>query len=112
MTARADPSLRPGLRLFLDSAERAAWERWLGTGLFFGVTTNPTILDAAGLRCTLPVIRSMIPGEIARLEDMKASIDRRPIEVARKRAADLAPDTPTGDLAQQNLALLQAGPQQ
>ncbi len=29
-----------------------------------------------------------------------------------QRAADLAPDTPTGDLAQQNLALLQAGPRQ
>ncbi len=29
-----------------------------------------------------------------------------------QRAAELAPDTPTGDLAQQNLALLQAGPQQ
>ena len=28
------------------------------------------------------------------------------------RAAELAPDTPTGDLAQQNLALLLAGPQQ
>ncbi len=28
------------------------------------------------------------------------------------RAAELAPDTATGDLAQQNLALLQAGPQQ
>ncbi len=29
-----------------------------------------------------------------------------------QRAAELAPDTPTGDLAQQDLALLQAGPQQ
>jgi tetratricopeptide (TPR) repeat protein len=29
-----------------------------------------------------------------------------------ERAAELAPDTPTGDLAQQNLALLEAGPKQ
>ncbi len=29
-----------------------------------------------------------------------------------EHAADLAPDTPTGDLAQQNLALLEAGPRQ
>jgi tetratricopeptide (TPR) repeat protein len=29
-----------------------------------------------------------------------------------ERALDLAPDTPTGDLAQQNLALLEAGPKQ
>ncbi len=65
MTARADPSVRPGLRLFLDSAERAAWERWLGTGLFFGVTTNPTILDAAGLRCTLPVIGELVRDALA-----------------------------------------------
>ncbi len=65
MTARADPSVRPGLRLFLDSAERAAWERWLSTGLFFGVTTNPTILDAAGLRCTLPVIAGLVRDALA-----------------------------------------------
>ena len=29
-----------------------------------------------------------------------------------EHAADLAPDTPTADLAQQNLALLEAGPRQ
>lgn len=60
MTARAEPSTRPGVRLFLDSADRGAWERWLPTGLFFGVTTNPTILDAAGLRCTLPVLTDLV----------------------------------------------------
>ncbi len=65
MTARADPFARPGLRLFLDSADRAAWERWLGTGLFFGVTTNPTILDAAGLRCTLPVLAALVRDALA-----------------------------------------------
>ncbi len=65
MTARADPLARPGLRLFLDSADRAAWERWLSTGLFFGVTTNPTILDAAGLRCTLPVIAGVVRDALA-----------------------------------------------
>ena len=65
MTARADPSARPGLRLFLDSADRAAWERWLGTGLFFGVTTNPTILDAARLRCALPVIAELVRDALA-----------------------------------------------
>jgi transaldolase len=65
MTARADPSSRPGLRLFLDSADRAAWAHWLPTGLFFGVTTNPTILDAAGLRCTLPVIADLVRDALA-----------------------------------------------
>jgi transaldolase len=64
MTDRADPSARPGIRLFLDSADRAAWERWLPSGLFFGITTNPTILDAAGLRCALPVIADLVRGAL------------------------------------------------
>jgi len=40
---------------------------------------------------------------------------RGDLEGARKdweKASELAPDTPTGDLAQQNLALLEAGPKQ
>lgn len=65
MTTRADPSSQPGVRLFLDSADRAAWERWLPTGLFFGITTNPTILDAAGLRCRLPVIADLVGDALA-----------------------------------------------
>ena len=39
------------LRLFLDSADPSAWEQWLPTGLFFGVTTNPTLLRKAGQPC-------------------------------------------------------------
>lgn len=35
--------------LFLDSADRAAAEPLMATGLFAGVTTNPTILARAGL---------------------------------------------------------------
>lgn len=38
----------PGFRLFLDSADPDAWARWLPTRLFYGVTTNPTILERAG----------------------------------------------------------------
>ena len=49
-----------GVRLFLDSADREAWRRWLPSGLFFGVTTNPTILDAAGLRCTHAVLAELV----------------------------------------------------
>lgn len=37
------------LRLYLDTAERAAAEPLLATGLFAGLTTNPTILLRAGL---------------------------------------------------------------
>ena len=37
------------MRLYLDTADRAAAESLLATGLFAGVTTNPTILRRAGL---------------------------------------------------------------
>jgi len=36
--------------LFIDSANRADVTRLLGTGLFAGVTTNPEIIEKAGLR--------------------------------------------------------------
>jgi transaldolase len=41
------------LRLFLDSADPEAWRQWLPTGLFHGVTTNPTLLQRAGQPCSL-----------------------------------------------------------
>jgi transaldolase len=41
------------LRLLLDSADPRQWERWLPSGLFQGVTTNPTLLRRAGQPCTL-----------------------------------------------------------
>ena len=37
------------IRLYLDTADRAAAEPLLATGLFAGVTTNPVILRQAGL---------------------------------------------------------------
>ena len=54
MTTRANPSLKSGLRLFLDTADREAWARWLPTGVFHGVTTNPTILSRSNLRSAIP----------------------------------------------------------
>lgn len=42
------------LRLLLDSADPLQWERWLPSGLFQGVTTNPTLLRRAGQSCSLP----------------------------------------------------------
>ena len=41
------------LRLFLDSADPNAWAQWLPTGLFHGVTTNPTLLKKARQPCNL-----------------------------------------------------------
>jgi len=41
------------LRLFLDSADPRDWARWLPSGLFHGITTNPTLLRRAGQACSL-----------------------------------------------------------
>ncbi|WP_232548709.1 transaldolase family protein [Propioniciclava soli] len=38
------------IRLYIDSADRAAAEPWLRTGMFSGVTTNPQLLREAGQR--------------------------------------------------------------
>lgn len=47
------------LRLFLDSADPAAWAEWLPSGLFHGVTTNPTLLLRAGVPCDLKAIAAL-----------------------------------------------------
>jgi transaldolase len=40
------------LQLLLDSADPADWQAWLPSGLFRGVTTNPSLLRRAGLPCS------------------------------------------------------------
>jgi transaldolase len=55
--------VRPGegrIRLYLDSAKRAEWDEWLATGLFYGVTTNPTVLAAAGIPCTVRALSDLV----------------------------------------------------
>jgi transaldolase len=42
-----------GLRLFLDTADPSAWNELLPTGIFHGVTCNPTLLERAGHACTI-----------------------------------------------------------
>jgi transaldolase len=37
------------MKLFLDTADRNAWQEFLSLGLFYGVTTNPIILEKAGI---------------------------------------------------------------
>jgi len=51
-----DLFLPMALRLLLDSADPAAWAEWLPSGLFRGVTTNPTLLRRAGQPCTLELL--------------------------------------------------------
>ena len=41
------------LRLYLDTADTAAWETWLPVGIFYGVTSNPLLLERAQVPCTL-----------------------------------------------------------
>jgi transaldolase len=36
------------LRLFIDSADIKEWQNYLGSGLFYGVTTNPKLLAKTG----------------------------------------------------------------
>lgn len=40
------------LRLYLDTADAAAHQKWLPTGLFYGVTCNPLLLEKANVACT------------------------------------------------------------
>jgi transaldolase len=37
------------LRLYIDSANPEDWDTFLGTGMFYGVTTNPNLLAKAGI---------------------------------------------------------------
>jgi transaldolase len=43
----------------LDTAERSAWAEWLTLGCFHGVTTNPVLLQVAGIPCTLPALSEL-----------------------------------------------------
>lgn len=41
------------LRLYLDTADTAQWQRLMPLGIFHGITTNPLLLERAGQPCTL-----------------------------------------------------------
>lgn len=41
------------LRWFLDTADRQEWRSWLPTGLFYGITTNPLLLERVHEPCTV-----------------------------------------------------------
>ena len=47
------------LQLLLDSANPKDWEEWLPTGLFSGITTNPTLLRQARQPCTINHFKSL-----------------------------------------------------
>jgi transaldolase len=43
----------------LDCADVHEWETWFPTGLFYGVTTNPLLLERAGLPCTIAIAKEL-----------------------------------------------------
>ena len=44
---------RSTLRMYIDSVEIADWEKYLPTGVFYGVTTNPKLLAKSGIDFTV-----------------------------------------------------------
>ena len=47
------PPYRGECRFFLDTAVTSEWDALLPTGMFYGVTTNPTLLERASEPCTV-----------------------------------------------------------
>ncbi len=48
-----------GIRLFLDTADTTQWQNWLPTGLFYGVTTNPLLLERAQVTCSVEQLKDL-----------------------------------------------------
>jgi transaldolase len=47
------------LRFCLDTADPQEWQVWLPTGLFYGITTNPLLLEKAQLPCTVEQLQQL-----------------------------------------------------
>ena len=47
------------LCMFLDSASEEDWAKWLPSGIFTGVTTNPIILERDGRECNLAALTDL-----------------------------------------------------
>ncbi len=47
------------LRLYLDTANIDAWNTWLPLGIFYGVTSNPLLLERAQVPCTLTALTQL-----------------------------------------------------
>lgn len=41
------------LRFYLDTADTREWENWFPTGIFYGVTSNPLLLERGNIPCTV-----------------------------------------------------------
>jgi len=52
-------ALRGNTRLFLDTADEKAWGELMPLGLFYGITTNPVLLEKAGVECSVKIIDAL-----------------------------------------------------
>lgn len=89
----ATSSLRSAkrIRLFLDSAVRADWNAWLSTGLFYGVTTNPTLLARAGFRCDMATVAELARVAFAfDIEEMHVQTWGGTVDAMLARAREIA----------------------
>jgi transaldolase len=50
---------RKTIRLFLDTADTTEWKTWLPTSLFYGVTTNPLLLDKSQVTCSVKSLQEL-----------------------------------------------------
>lgn len=53
------PSSLPHLRLYLDTANPSDWDTWMPTGIFYGVTSNPLLLERAGETCSVANLKRL-----------------------------------------------------
>ncbi len=47
------------LQLYLDSADTSLWEKYLPSGIFYGITMNPKLLQMAGIEASVENIKSL-----------------------------------------------------
>lgn len=52
-------ALRGSTRLFLDTADVNAWGELMPLGMFYGITTNPVLLERAGVECSVKSLDSL-----------------------------------------------------
>lgn len=81
------------LRLFLDSADPQAWRQWLPSGLFHGVTTNPTLLKRAAQPCDLATLRALSQEALAHgVQELHLQAWGADLLTCGRALADLAPE--------------------
>lgn len=86
-----------GLRLFLDSADLQDWHRLWPSGIFCGITTNPTLLRRSQRPCTLRSLEEVTAAafalQVRELHLQAWGSDAIALETCGRSLAALAPGT-------------------